>query len=66
MTKTVKRAAYYDYEGETLIITRFDDNRDCIVIETFQSYGDKNEGRSTYITMLREDWIKLIAQVADL
>ena len=66
MEKAVKKAVYYNYEGETLIITKDDDNPACIVLETYDSTGHEAGKSMTYITMLYSEWLNLVKQVGEL
>lgn len=63
MNDNVKPAVYYDYEGETLLITRDDNN---IQIETYKHAGGKDDGLSLFIKMTRDDWFELVKQVREL
>ena len=64
--KPVKSAVYYNYEGETLIITKDDDNPACIVLETYDSTGHEAGRAMTYITMLYSEWQNLVKKVDEL
>lgn len=62
MSKTVKNAVYYDYEGETLIISKDDNNPQCIVLETYDNARSETRAM-TFITMLYSDWQDLVKKV---
>jgi hypothetical protein len=66
MSKVVKKAVYYDYEGETVIITKDDSNPECITIQTYDSSRIETKSAMTFITMLYSEWQQLVKQVEDL
>ena len=64
MSKVVKKAVYYYYEGETVIITKDDDNPECITIQIFDDLKDNQRG--AFMTMLYSEWQKLVKEVESL
>lgn len=62
--KPVKSAVYYYYEGETVIITKDDDNPECITIQVYDDCKDNHRG--AFITMLYSEWQNLVRKVEKL